>query len=59
MTVNERLFNAGTIEQIDLAVRRGDRETMIALLVAVEIEPTQAEKITDTTLAHPTRYGRI
>jgi hypothetical protein len=45
MTVNERLFNAGTIEQFDSAVRRGDRETMIALLLAVEIDPIQAEKL--------------
>ena len=58
-TVNERLFTAGTLEQFDLAARRGDRATMILLLMAVEIYSTEGEKMADTVLAHPTRYGRI
>jgi hypothetical protein len=59
MTVNERLFTAGTLEQFDSAVRHGDRTAMVALLVAVEIDCDQAEKIADTMLSHPTRYGRV
>lgn len=59
MTVNERLFTAGTLEQFDVAIRLGDRATMVILLIAVEIDFAEAEKIADTVLAHPTRYGRI
>ena len=58
MTVNERLFTAGALEAFDQAVRDGNRDQMIALLVTVEIDEIEARKIVEAVLAHPTRYGR-
>ncbi|HEX7967113.1 MAG TPA: hypothetical protein VF502_02750 [Stellaceae bacterium] len=59
MTVNERLFEVGRIDQFDEAARQGNRELMIALLVEVEISPQDAAWTADAILAHPTRNGRI
>ena len=58
MTVNERLFARGLLEQFDEAVRRGDTGQMIELLAAVELGD-QAAWISETILKHPNRYGRI
>jgi hypothetical protein len=55
MTVNERLFHVGTIDQWDAAIRRKDRPTMIRLLAEVEV--ASPEKTVDVILAHPERYG--
>ena len=58
MTVNERLFSVGLLDQFDDAVRVGDKAQMIAILGRVDLGD-QAEQIAETVLAHPTRYGRI
>ena len=42
MTVNERLFNAGTLDAFDDAVRLGDREPAIDLPVAVHVETPES-----------------
>lgn len=55
MTVNERLFSAGLIEQYDDAARRRDRELMIQLLRRVEVQTP--EWSVDVILADPERYG--
>jgi hypothetical protein len=57
MTVNERLFTAGTIEQFYSAAGRGDRAAMIGLLKDVKIGDDLAEKIADTVLANPEKFG--
>jgi hypothetical protein len=57
MTVNERLFAAGLLDQFDAAIRASDKALMVTLLSRVGLED-QAEHIAETTLAHPTRYGR-
>jgi hypothetical protein len=58
MTVNERLFTLGLLDQFDDAVRAGDRSLMITILEKVELgEP--AEKIAEAILADPARYGRV
>jgi hypothetical protein len=59
MTVNERLYIAGLLESFAAAVRAGDRDAMINLLVMVQIEPKGATLTTDKILSHPTRYGRV
>ena len=59
MTINERLFVAGVLDQFDAAVRLGDRDKMIELLETVRIDSAGARRTADTILAHPTRYGRI
>ena len=55
MTVNERLFHVGSLDQWDAAVRRRDRNEMIALLEQVEV--TDPHVTTDTVLANPQAYG--
>ena len=59
MTVNERLFAAGLLETFDEAVRAGNRNRMIEILIKVEIEPDGAARTADSILAHPTRFGRL
>jgi hypothetical protein len=58
MSVNERLFTAGLLDQFDDAVRAGDKDLMVALLSRVDLE-NDAKLIAEKILAHPTRYGRI
>jgi|AGTN01.1.fsa_nt_gi hypothetical protein len=55
MTVNERLFHVGILDQWDAAVRRRDRNEMIALLEQVEV--TDPHVTADTVLANPRAYG--
>jgi hypothetical protein len=55
MTVNERLFHVGTIDQWDAAVHRRDRPTMIRLLKEVEVP--EPGLIADAVLANPSKFG--
>jgi hypothetical protein len=57
MTVNERLVLCGAIDQWDDAVRRRDRERMVAVLGSVAMTPEQAAQTADAVLANPQRYG--
>jgi len=59
MTVNERLFEAGLLDQFDGAIRQSDRVKMIECLVSVDIETAAAEKIADEVLANPRRYSGL
>jgi len=56
MTVNERLFSAGLLDQFEAAAWNRDRGRMIALLVAVELTD-EAPRIVDAVLANPVKYG--
>lgn len=56
MTTNERLLAADLLASFDGAVRRRDREGMIAILQRVELGD-QAEKITDSILTGAKTYG--
>jgi hypothetical protein len=56
MTVNERLFWADLLDKWDSAIRAGDRQAAIDVLSEVELG-SQADRIVDTTLANPTKYG--
>jgi hypothetical protein len=55
MTVNERLFHVGTMDQWVAAARRRDRTTMVRLLAEVEV-PTP-ERTVDAVLANPKKFG--
>jgi hypothetical protein len=57
MTVNERLFVAGILDQFDDAARRRDRQAMLAYLRRVAMTDSQAIETTDTILANPSFYG--
>ena len=55
MTVNERLVACGLIDQWDQAVRRRDRNGMIAVLRDVALSDKQAQQT--AVLRDPRRYG--
>jgi hypothetical protein len=56
MTVNERLDEAGIMDAWAAAAISRNRDHMIGLLGQVELSE-QAERIVDTILADPKRYG--
>lgn len=55
MTVNERLFQAGIMDEWAAAARRRDRDMMIRLLEQVKV--SEPHFTVDTVLAHPEAYG--
>ena len=55
LTVNERLFETGLIDEWDAAVRDRDRDKMLEIMRKVEVEPP--EFAVDTVLADPAKYG--
>jgi len=55
MTVNERLFAAGLLDQFDDAARQRDRHALLAILARVEMTPNQAQQTVDTVLANERR----
>ncbi len=57
MTVNERLFTAGLIDQWDAAVRRRDRAGMVGILMRVALLEEDAARSVDAVLVNPSRYG--
>jgi hypothetical protein len=57
MTVNERLFSCGLLDNWDAAVGKRDREEMIAILRQVAMTQEQAAYTTDTLLKNPAKYG--
>lgn len=57
MTVNERLFVAGLVEQFDSAIDSGDRQRAIELLRQVAMSDASAAETVDAVLAHPEAYG--
>lgn len=57
MTVNERLFARGLLDQFDAAARRRDRDAMRHLLREVELSEVDACGCVDAILANPSRFG--
>jgi len=57
MTVNERLFTLGLLDEFDSLVRRGERDGMVALLKRAELSESDALACADRVLSDPKRYG--
>ena len=57
MTLNERLFAAGKLEEFEEAIRLGERSRAIAILQSVDVDVP--ERTVDAVLADPTRYGPL
>ncbi len=57
MTLNERLFAAGLLDQFDAAARRRDRAQLVELLKLVQLNQTEAEASADALLEKPEKYG--
>jgi len=48
--MNGRLYDAGLLDAFFVAANKKDRDEMIALLMLIELERSQAEKTVDTIL---------
>lgn len=57
MTVNERLFEAGLLQQFDTAIDSGDRQRAIEILLRVAMSDASAAETVDAVLANPAKYG--
>ena len=57
MTVNERLFTLGLVDEFDAAARLRKRDEMVALLKRAELSDLDAASCTDAILADPRRFG--
>ena len=57
MTVNERLVACGVIESWDDAVRKRNRDEMLAVLRGVAMTENQAIDTVDSVLKNPRTYG--
>ena len=57
MTVNERLFVAGLLQQFDSAIDSSDRQRAIELLLRVAMSDAGAAETVDAVLANPAKYG--
>ena len=57
MTVNERLYAAGLMDEFDAALRARDRARIIAVLERVALSKEDATFSADTILGNPKRYG--
>jgi hypothetical protein len=53
MTVNERLYAADLLDAFYRAANKRDRYEMIALLMSVDFEKTQAEQTADDIINNP------
>jgi hypothetical protein len=57
MTVNERLFASGLLQEFDLAARGRDASRMTKILLQVQMTPEQAENTIRALLKNPEYYG--
>jgi len=57
MTVNERLFVAGLVEQFDAAIKSRDRRSAVELVRQLSMSESEAGATTDAVRANPTKYG--
>ena len=57
MTVNERLIAAGSLDAYDIAARNRDLDSMVAILINVQLALTQARETSETVLADSAKYG--
>lgn len=55
--MNERLYDAGLLDDFFKAANKKDRDEMIALLMTIELERSQAEETTDTILKNQALSG--
>jgi hypothetical protein len=56
LTVNERLFVSGMLDQFDDAARKRNRETMISMLQRVALPESYAARWVDTLLGDDTFF---
>lgn len=57
MTVNERLFLLGLLDQWEVSAQVRDRDQMIQILRQCAMSEEQCEETTDAVLENPSKYG--
>jgi hypothetical protein len=57
MTVNERLFVAGLLDEWDFTINLRDRQRAIDTLGQVDMDEDAAAYTADTVLSNPSKYG--
>ncbi|TFV92318.1 hypothetical protein E4K72_19815 [Oxalobacteraceae bacterium OM1] len=57
MTVNERLFELGLIDEFGRAAKQRNKKKMTDILLAANLTDEQANQTADAILANPARYG--
>jgi hypothetical protein len=56
VAVNKRLYDAGLLDDFYKAATKKDKDVMVALLMSVELERSQAEETIDTILESPASF---
>lgn len=57
MTINERLFHVGIMNEFDAAILSRDQDEAIALLQRVELSREEAMATVTAILENPCKYG--
>lgn len=57
MTINERLFECGRLEEFQEAALRRNRPEMVRLLSDLELSIAEVAQIVDAILVDPPRFG--
>lgn len=57
MTINERLFHVGIVDEFDAAILARNQEKAVALLQRVELSKEEAMAAAATIFENPGRYG--
>ncbi len=57
MTINERLFHLNLMDEFDAAVKKRDKQTLVAIYQKMEIDESGALQSIDAIFADPARYG--
>jgi HD-like signal output (HDOD) protein len=57
MTLNERLYTLGLLDDFGEAARRRDKPAMINLLKKLDLSEPEASNCVETILSDPKKYG--
>ncbi|MCR9189755.1 MAG: hypothetical protein NXH96_13280 [Alteromonadaceae bacterium] len=57
MTINERLFHVGIMDEFDASILSRDQEGAVALLQRVELSKEEAMATVATIFKNPGKYG--
>lgn len=57
MTVNERIFACGVMDDFDRAAKTQNKEKIIEILLKVDLTVDQATQTAEDILSDPARYG--
>lgn len=57
MTVNERLYSFGLMDQFDSAIQRRDEDKAISILMETELNDQSAKETVEAIMKSPGKYG--